>query len=323
MSAVLLDAEGNEVEERKVQPSRVLLSKAAVDRLAELCGAESPTQQMLASSGSLETIAERLGGLGADPAPESTEEAADEPGPGLAIDQVLADAGLLDDDGVPTEQGRAILTVWHSPTLAVEIEQLLVLRKGRVRIRAWHRNRDGWVVCLATVDGKRFELTWLSAEDWWLELGRAAYLDVRRLDDPPTSLEPLPDVIETPWELLLATGEAATRRRPELLDPLVANYSGMTTGGDSDALAAVDDATARQWHDTLGRGSRGRLHAAIIGRSENDRPGAGLVEWVLFHDGWRSLEAFKRDGWNMVRVQRKGPADLPRELAVRAATVTS
>ena len=60
-----------------------------------------------------------------------------------------------------------------------------------------------------------------------------------------------------------------------------------------------------------------------MGRSERGRPGVGIVEWVLFHDGWRSLTPFTRDGWNMVRIERRSAVDLPRELAVRAAGVTS
>ena len=60
-----------------------------------------------------------------------------------------------------------------------------------------------------------------------------------------------------------------------------------------------------------------------MGRSEGGRPGAGTVEWVLFHDGWRALTPFRRDGWSMVHIERRSPVDLPRELAVRAAAVTS
>ena len=46
-------------------------------------------------------------------------------------------------------------------------------------------------------------------------------------------------------------------------------------------------------------------------------------EWVLLGDGWRSLTPLTRDGWTMVRIERRSVVDLPRELAVRAAEVTS
>ena len=328
MSAILLDPQGNEVEERTITPRRVRLSRAAVDRFAELAGVESPAAQMVASTGSIDSLGDRLGTLGQDVAPtlsgadEGAGEGADPTAAESDLDESLVAAGLV-HDGAPTTEGGAVLTVWHAPALAVELEMLVVLRRGKVRVRSWHRNLDDWVVCLSTGDGHTFELSWLSADDWWLELGRAAWVDTATLR-PSTAADPLPAVIETPWDLLLATGEAVQRRRFELLDQMASDYSGMTLTGDSlDTLETADDADVRRWHEQLESSSRGRLHAGVMGRSERGRPGAGIVEWVLFHDGWRALTPFQRDGWNMVRIERKSPVDLPRELAVRAAEVTS
>lgn len=323
MNAILLDAQGNEVEQRSVTPRRVRLSRAAIDRFAEYAGVESPAAQMVASTGSLDTLGDRLGTVGSDSVPEPRGSAdAALPDAGSDLDEVLVAASLV-DDGAPTEEGRAVLTVWHAPVLAVELEMLVVLRRGKVRVRSWHRNLDDWVVCLSTGDGDTFELSWLSADDWWLELGRAAFVDTRQLSAASAD-EPIPDVVDTPWDLLLATGEAVQRGRFELLDQMASDYSGMTlTGASLDALETADDSDVRRWHEQLESTSRGRLHAAVMGRSERGRPGAGIVEWVLFHDGWRSLTPFKRDGWNMVRIERRSPVDLPRELAVRAAEVTS
>lgn len=311
MNAILLDAQGNEVEERTIAPRRVRLPRAAIDRFSDLAGVDSPAAQMVASTGSLDTLGDRLGTPDADTAsPESD------------LDGVLVAAGLVADGG-PTVEGGAVLTVWHAPALAVELEMLVALRRGKVRVRSWHRNLDDWVVCLSTGDGHTFELSWLCADDWWLELGRAAYVDTATLSTS-TYADPLPDVIETPWDLLLATGEAVQRRRFELLDQMASDYTGTTlTGGSIDALESADDTDVRRWHEQLESSSRGRLHAAVTGRSERGRPGLGIVEWVLFHDGWRALTPFTRDGWNMVRIERKSPVDLPRELAVRAAEVTS
>lgn len=317
MNAILLDDEGNAVEPRTVVPRRVRLPRAAVDRFAAITGVPSPAEQMLASDASLDGLGERLGEVvgGSEPAGTAAAGASD-------LDDVLFAAGLV-DDGVPTEQGRAVLTVWHAPALAVEIELLVSLARGRVRARSWHRNLDDWVVCLSTGDGEVFELGWLSADDWWLELGRAAHVDTATLRPAPDA-GPLPDVIETPWELLVATGEAVQRRRHELLDQLVGDHTGMTiAGAGPDTLETADDGDVRRWHEQLERTSRGRLHAAVMARSERGRPGAGIVEWVLFHDGWRSLTPFTRDGWTMVRIERTGAVDLPRALAVRAAQVTS
>ncbi|MDR7255235.1 hypothetical protein J2X46_004237 [Nocardioides sp. BE266] len=329
MSAVLLDAEGNEVEPRRVTPRRVRLPRAALDRLAELAGVPSPAEQMVVSSGSLESLGDRLGSLGQEPerpevpAEEHAEELTDEATDEVAdLDALLAASGLL-DGGTPSQEGGAVLTVWHSPALAVELELLVSLARGKARVRSWHRNLDDWVVCLSTADGATFELTWLSADDWWLELGRAAWIDTRTLS-ADTADEPLPAVVETSWDLLLATGEAVQRRRFELLDQMVSDYSGMTLAGpDLEHLETADDGDVRRWHEQLESASRGRLHAAVMGRSERGRPGAGIVEWVLFHDGWRSLTPFTRDGWAMVRIERQEPTDLPRALAVLAAEVAS
>jgi hypothetical protein len=317
VNAILLDSGGDEVEPRTVVPRRVRLSRAAVDRFAELTGVPSPAEQMVAADPSLDGLGARLGepARGSEPVGATAAGASD-------LDEVLVASGLV-DACVPTAQGRAVLTVWHAPALAVELELLVSLARGRVRARSWHRNLDDWVVCLSTGDGEVFELSWLAADDWWLELGRAAHVDTRTLRPAPGA-GPVPDVIETPWELLLATGEAVQRRRHELLDPMVSDHSGMTIAGDRlDSLETADDVDVRRWHEQLESTSRGRLHAAVMGRSGRGRPGAGIVEWVLFPDGWRSLTPFTRDGWTMVRIERMGAVDLPRALAVLAAEVTS
>ena len=69
MNAIVLDVEGNEVEERTIAPRRVRLGRAAIDRLAELAGVQSPAAQMIASTGSLDSLGDRLGTLGQDVAP--------------------------------------------------------------------------------------------------------------------------------------------------------------------------------------------------------------------------------------------------------------
>ena len=224
MNAILLDEDGNQVEPRTVVPRRVRLPRAAVDRFAALTGVPSPAGQMLPSDGSPDGLGERLGEVvsGSEPLAPAASGASDP-------DADLVAAGLV-DGGVPTDQGRAVLTVWHAPALAVELELLVSLARGRIRVRSWHRNLDDWVVCLSTGDGEVFELGWLSADDWWLELGRAAYVDTATLRPAPDA-GPLPDVIETPWELLVATGEAVQRGRHELLDQLVCDHTGMTIAG--------------------------------------------------------------------------------------------
>ncbi len=323
MTAVELDARGHEVDHGTIAPRRVRLTRAATDRFAALAGVESPAAQMIASSGSLDTLDDRLGALGqAAPPGQEGPVGVDAASTTSDLDAVLVVAGLV-EEGAPSAEGSAVLTVWHAPALAVELEMLIALRRGTVRIRSWYRNLDDWVVGLSTCDGTTFELSWLSADDWWLELGRAAHVDTATLAAGADE-HPLPQVIETPWDLLLATGEAVQRRRLELLDQMASDHTGMTLAGATlDGLETAEDPDVRRWHEQLESSSRGRLHAAVMGRSGRGRPGVGIVEWVLFHDGWRSLTPFTREGWNMVRIERKGPVDLPRELAVRAAGVTS
>ena len=310
MNAILLDTRDGEVEKPTLTPRRVRLTRAAVDRLAELAGVPSPVAPMRVRAAAVDPVNR----LGADVPTPST--------PVDDLDEALSAATLV-ADGAVTEEGRAVLTVWHAPALAVELEVLVRLRRGTVRIRSWHRNLDDWVVCLSTGDGMAFELAWLAAADWWLELGRAAHVETATLSESDHAA-PLPAVLETPWELLLATGEAVRRHRPELVDAMVAGRTGPTLVGDSpDVLESAPDADVRLWHQQLETDVRGRLHAAVMGRGRRGRPAAGIVEWVLLGDGWRSLTPFTRDGWTMVRIERRSVVDLPRELAVRAAEVTS
>ncbi|HSF35267.1 MAG TPA: hypothetical protein VLA70_04090 [Nocardioides sp.] len=313
MSAVVIDPDGREVERLSAPPHRVRLPRAAVDRLAELVGTPSPVTQM-SGCRAVPGTGERLG--------TSVRDGEPSPTPDEDVDGVLAAAGLA-DSGAPTDHGRAVLAVWHAPTLAVELEVLVELRSGTVRVHSRHRTLAGCVVCLSTADGDHFELSWLAADAWWLEIARAAHVDTCSLRPVPDA-EAVPDVFETPWELLLATGEAVRGRRHDLLDQLVADHSGTTLAGAStDRLHVADDTDVRRWHERLETAACGRLHAAVLGRSGRGRPGAGVAEWVLLRDGWRSLTPFARDGRDMVRIRRREPADLPGELAVRAAGVTS
>ncbi|GAB3033349.1 hypothetical protein GCM10011376_30920 [Nocardioides flavus (ex Wang et al. 2016)] len=324
MNAILLGATGDEVEPRTVVPRRVRLPRAGIDRLAALAGVSSPAGQMQSSARTLEGLGERLGGCDrADERPVSPVSPVAATTDGDAeLDARLASVGLV-DAGVPTAQGRAVLTVWHAAALAVELELLVSLDSGEARVRSWHRTLDDWVVCLSTSDGRDFELGWLSVEDWWLELGRAVHVDICSLC-PASDAAPVPDVLETPWELLLASGEAVQRRRHDLLHQLVSDHSGSTVAGaDRDSLGAADDSDVRRWLEQLERTSRGRLHAAVMGRGRHGRPGAGIVEWVLLPDGWRSLTPVTRDGCTRVRIERTGAVDLPRALSVLAAEVTA
>lgn len=70
MNAILLDAQGQEVEQRTITPRRVRLTRAVIDRFADVAGVQSPAAQMVASTGSLDSLGDRLGTLGHDAAPD-------------------------------------------------------------------------------------------------------------------------------------------------------------------------------------------------------------------------------------------------------------
>lgn len=308
MSAVTIDAGGAVVAGGEVATQRVRLSRAAIDRLADVAGVESPVDQLQAREPMPTGRGRLVGGSAVAP---------DEGG----VDDILERAGLL-AAGAPTAAALAVLTTWHAPSLAVDLEVLVDLARGRARVRSHHRSLGDRVACLSTVEGASFELAWSPLDRWGDEVARAARVDLDTLRTAPT-FEPVPVVVETPWDLLLATGEAVRAGRPDLLDRMVADHPATTLAGRSPVLlddAGVDD--VRRWHEQLESTSRGRLHAAMTGRGTRGSV-AGVVEWVLLPDGWRSLAPVTRDGWDMVRLQRVRPRDLPRALARLAAGVAA
>lgn len=320
MTRVTLDATGAEMSSRTTAPRRVLLPAGALDRLAELGGVPSPAARMRAANATVENLRDRLGER---VQPARPADSAMDP----AWEETLRAAGLISGAAGAaqvTSMGRAVLDVWHRPDLVIELELLLSTRRGRTRVRSWHRNLGEWVVCLSTTDGRRFELARLSAEDWWLELERAVCVDHEELLPVAESEVVLPAVLETPWELLVATGEAVIAHRADLLDQLVGDHAGATLAGETPAaLTSAGHGEVRAWHELLETASRGRLHGAVLGRSERGRPSAGIVEWVLLPDGWRSLTALRRDGQHIVRIERRGPGDLGRDLGMLAAEVAT
>ncbi len=304
MSTVTIDTGGAAVADGEVATQRVRLSRAAVDSLAAVAGVASPADELLTRTPA-PPGAGRLGGAPATPPAEAM------------VDDVLERAGLL-AAGAATAAARAVLTTWHAPSLAVDLEVLVDLARGRARLRSHHRCLGDRVACLSTADGASLELGWLPLGRWGAELARAARVDLDTLRTAPP-FGPTPDVVETPWDLLLATGEAVRAGRRDLLDRMVADHPATTLAGRRPDLlddADVDD--VRRWHEQLESTSRGRLHGALTGRGTRGGV-AGVVEWVLLPDGWSSLTPVIRDDWEMVRLQRVGPQDLPRALARLAA----
>jgi len=233
----------------------------------------------------------------------------------------LTRRGLLVEDpagGVVADEGVVgALGLLATPATAVDLDVVL----GRIRGRAWHRQRGNAVATLATTDGLVFELAWFDSEQWPSELGRVAALP------EDLNLEPsaAPELVDLPYELLDAGAEALRTGRSDLLGTIVAHHSGAVTGPDGDV---VDDAAVTALVSGLVAETEGRLRALVADIDAGASLAGvvrvvGVVSWVLLADGWRQLRAHQTDGARRVEVRRVQPADLAASLGPVLAEVTA
>lgn len=216
-----------------------------------------------------------------------------------------AECGALPD--------QAALAPWRTPIWSVWIELHVALAGGPVILTAWHRQAGGRVLCVATIDRRTFELSWTDVAGWPTELARLVDVDAERLAGvagrsgqpghpgprQPSGSVGLPDDLEVPWELLVASGEAVREGRPDLVPPLVAEHG------------LPPDRPTAHWLCALQDASRGRLCATVAGPGPRAGHGVGLVQWALFADGWRALEPGRRpDGVPTARIRRVPAAGL-------------
>jgi hypothetical protein len=167
------------------------------------------------------------------------------------------------------------------------------------------------VATLGTADGVVFELAWFPANAWAGELARAAMLPT----DQALRGTTLPDVIDVPFELLDAAGEAVRSGRSDLVPVLAARHSGAAFDAAGEPIGDVDLASMVS---ALVIGTRGRLRALAAGVSGEQTDLVGVVSWVLLADGWRALRPHRRspDGADhRVEVRRAEPDDLAVALA--------
>jgi hypothetical protein len=225
--------------------------------------------------------------------------------------ETLTRRGLLDGDTL--DEGLAgALGLLATPTVAVDLDVVV----EHVRARAWHREADGAVATLATVDGVVFELAWFPATAWAAELARAAVLP----SDQSLRGTTLPDVIDVPFELLDAAAEAVRSNRSDLLPVLAARHSGAAVDADGSPIRDVDLASMLS---ALSIDPRGRLRALGADVSSGETRLVGVVSWVLLADGWRALRP-RRDGDDQrVEVRRVESDDLPADLAFVLAEVVA
>lgn len=279
-------------------PRRVSLTLPELRLAASLAG-DAPLPFELAEPAETGALEDRLGssrGSAQDAAYVAALASLHDPG------ETLQRRGLLDDQ---LDEGLAgALGLLATPTVAVDLDVTV----DGMRARAWHREHDGAVATLATVDGVVFELAWFASSAWAAELGRAAMLPI----DQSLRGTALPDLIDVPFELLDAAGEAVRSGRSDLLPVLAARHSGESVDADG---APLGDVSLASMLSALVIDTRGRLRALGADVSGRETKLVGVVSWVLLADGWHALRPHREGDHHRVEVRRVGADDLAGDLA--------
>lgn len=223
---------------------------------------------------------------------------------GVRLDWLPGSGGAVGCDAEPAPEVRAALSRFTSASDGVNLDVAVRSPDGNHRVRSWQRRRDGWVTTLATIDGHDFELTWCADSGWPAVLARTARVPTAR---GPT----LPPVVELPLDLLLGVGEARASGRTHVIDALLGRYAGRVRPS-SDPRRLVAD---------LHAGVHGRLRAVVM--SYAGRAAAGVIDWLLFPDGWRSLATYSRDGVAMVRLDARTADHLAVDVTATLASVVA
>jgi hypothetical protein len=208
-------------------------------------------------------------------------------------------------------QVAAALSELSGSELVVSIDLTVRRGPGRLaRLRARHGVRGDRVTAVSTALTGVVEVARLDLHDWQAELARAVTVTPSETDLPP----PDPGLL-LPWDLLVGTGAARARHRPEVYDVLVARAVGSCRAGGR-ALDLVG------CHDQLRRlhAATGRMRAVGVGPG-GARPRVGWVSWLLVADGWLALTPTARDHRAMIRVEPRRPTDLAFDVAGWLAAV--
>jgi hypothetical protein len=188
--------------------------------------------------------------------------------------------------------------------LLVQLDLVVRCERGEQRVSARHA-WCGTEVHTATSDPAGLRTASVDVVDWQRELAA-----VCRVDASSTSPPPAPH-LEIPWDLVVGTGAALRRHRPDLYDVLVARADGwVRIGGRPLGPAATHDQVQRVHHGVVGR-------LRCTGTAPASRR-VGLVSWLLYADGWRALTPYAdptNGGRAMVRLEPRSPGDLAHDVA--------
>lgn len=222
----------------------------------------------------------------------------------------LTRRGLIGADGVDAGVLGAI-GLLATPDLGLDID----VTAAGIRAKSWHRQAGGAVATLATVDGIVFELAWFGTESWPDDLGRVAGIP----EDVPLSASALPEVVNLPYELVDAAGEALRTHRLDVLPVLVAQHSGRVLDADARPLR---DQEVLELLQALHSEGQGRIRAMLADVAA-DATTVGVVSWLLLADGWHSLRPHSDGDEHRVEVRRVEPSDFASAIAPVLAEVTA
>lgn len=288
-------------------PRRLALTLPELRLLAEHAGGAPLPFEIVTPGAGTSALESRLG---------QSRTATEDQAYADALDTLHDPAGALEKrglivDGTADTGVVGALGLLAKPAVALDLD----LNIDGIRAKAWHRQREGAVATLATTDGVVFELAWFESPHWPSELGRVPTLP----EDHTTAESGVPALIDLPYELLDAGGEAVRSGRADLLGTIVAHHTGDVLDG---AGEVVDDSTVSSVISALVSETRGRLRALV---ADIDAGGdvVGVVSWVLLADGWRVLRAHQVDDANRVEVRRVEAAELATTLSPVLAEVTA
>jgi hypothetical protein len=198
----------------------------------------------------------------------------------------------------------------HTGDLLVTVDVAVRTSGGMLHLRAQHGVRGDRVTAVTQVGAAAVEIDHLDLGGWAAELARTVTVEPSRT----AGSAPAAGLV-LPWELLVGTGAALARHRPDVYDALVARAGGSCLA-DGRVLGLADR------HEQLRRlhAATGRMRATGAGVGARGRH-LGLAGWVHLAGRWFALVPAADGGRAMVRVEPRRPADLATEAARWLRTV--